>query len=170
MNTLMVMTTTLSRLASACAPALLLWALAAPASAQTVTYKCTEPSGTPLYTDTFRAGCKAIETSGAIPAPASVRSAPARAPVTAPADFPRVDVSQQRARDNDRREILNDELRSEEKRLMELKSEFNNGEPERNGNERNYAKYQARVIDLRTNIGRSEKNIEALKREIAAIK
>lgn len=165
----MVMITTLSRLACGCAPALLLWALAAPASAQTVTYKCTEPSGTPLYTDTFRAGCKAIETSGAIPAPTTVRSAPAR-PVTAPSDFPRVDLSQQRARDADRREILNDELRSEEKKLMELKSEFNNGEPERNGNERNYAKYQARVVDLRSNISRSEKNIEALKREIAAIK
>ena len=162
----MVMTTTLHR---ARAPALLLWALAGLAQAQTVTYKCTEPSGTPLYTDSYRAGCKAIETSGAIPAPATVRTAPAR-PVTAPADFPRVDAYQQKTRDNDRREILNEELRSEEKKLMELKRDFNNGEPERNGDERNYAKYQARVVDMRANISRSEKNIDALKREIGAIK
>lgn len=173
MKSLMVMITTLIRattpLIRACAPALLLCTLCMGAHAQKIAYKCVEPGGTPLYTDTFQPGCKVIEGSGAIPAPTTVRGAPAR-PVTAPADFPRVDAFQQRARDNDRRDILTDELRSEEKKLADMKTEFNNGEPERNGNERNYAKYQARVADLRANISRSEKNIEALKREIAAIK
>jgi predicted nucleic acid-binding Zn-ribbon protein len=82
----------------------------------------------------------------------------------------RLPASQQRARDDDRREILNDELRSEERKLAELRRDFNNGEPERQGNEKNYAKYQERVLQMRDNIGRAEKNVDALKREIANIR
>jgi len=40
---------------------------------------------------------------------------------------------------------LLDEVRTEEGKLAELKKEFQNGEPERQGGERNYAKYQERV-------------------------
>jgi hypothetical protein len=61
-------------------------------------------------------------------------------------------------------------LRSEEKKLAELRGEYKNGEPDRLGNERNYAKYQERVAQLKDNIGRAEKNVDALKREIANIK
>jgi transposase len=124
-------------------------------------------------TDSYRAGCKTLNLPGSIPAPQSsprkATSAP-RAPVTTPTDFPKVDNAQQKARDNDRREILNEELRMEEKKLAEARKEFNNGEPERQGNERNYAKYQERVEMMRDSISRIEKNIEALKREIANIK
>jgi hypothetical protein len=49
-------------------------------------------------------------------------------------------------------------------KLAELRREFNNGEPERRGDERNYAKYQERVAALRDSISRSEKNVDALKR------
>ena len=48
----------------------------------------------------------------------------------------RVDPAEQRARDSDARRILQDELQREEDRLAELKKEYNNGEPERQGNER----------------------------------
>ena len=41
---------------------------------------------------------------------------------------------------------------------------------ERQGNERNYAKYQERVAQMKDDLGRAEKNVEALKREIANIK
>ena len=54
--------------------------------------------------------------------------------------------------------------------LAELRREFNGGEPERQGNEKNYAKYQARVAEMRDNIFRGEKNVEALKREIGNIR
>ena len=80
-----------------------------------------------------------------------------------------MNTSQQRARDDDRREILNDELRSEEKKLADLRRDFNGGEPERQGGEQNYAKYQERVAQMKDNIGRAEKNIDALRREIANI-
>lgn len=152
----------------------LLSALGVPAQAQI--YKCVDPNGTTLYTDQNARGCKALDLPSTIPAPAQHRAgAPSGAArpgsqASAPADFPKVNGAQQKARDDDRREILNDELRSEEKKLAELRREFNGGEPERQGNERNYAKYQERVVHMKDNIGRAEKNIDALRREIANIK
>ncbi len=139
-------------------------------------YLCVDANGRRELTDTNRRGCKEINVPGAIAAPpahhggipAHAASAP-QASVT-PADFPKVDSAQQKARDNDRRDILNDELQREQRRLGDLRHEFNNGEPERQGNERNYAKYQERVAQMRDNISRTEKNIEALRREIASIK
>lgn len=138
-----------------------------------------------LYTDTNGGNCKVVDSivSGAISTPAPTR-APApnpavtmrqgagRPPAAAasPANFPRVDNATQRARDDDRRAILDEELRAEEKKLADLKRDFNNGEPERQGNERNYAKYQERVAQMREDIGRAEKNIEAIRREIANIR
>jgi hypothetical protein len=61
-------------------------------------------------------------------------------------------------------------MKIEEDKLAALKKEFNNGEPERRGDERNYAKYQERVASMQEDIGRSEKNIEALKRELGNLK
>ena len=149
------------------------------AQAQGTVYKCVDEQGRVEFTDTSRKGCKALDLPGYSPPPAPRASAPIPAvrpmsPVPAaavtPASFPRVDTAQQRARDDDRREILNDELRIEQKKLADLRRDFNNGEPERQGNERNYAKYQARVASMRDEIGRTERNIEALQREISNIR
>jgi hypothetical protein len=87
-----------------------------------------------------------------------------------PDGFPRVEPAAQRTRDNDRRRIIEDELRKEEARLGDLRKEFNNGEPERRGDERNYQKYLDRVARLKDDIGRGEQNIASLKRELAAIR
>ena len=46
----------------------------------------------------------------------------------------------------------------------------NNGEPERRGDERNFAKYQERTAAMKEDLDRAEKNIEALKREIGNLK
>jgi hypothetical protein len=149
----------------------------APAQAQTTVFKCVDERGRIEFTDTAKRGCKPLDLPSTIPAPPQQRSAPparaASAPAAgsaAPASFPRVSSSEQRARDDDRRDILNEELRAEEKKLGDLRRDFNNGEPERQGNEKNYAKYQARVAQMRDDITRSERNIEALKREIASIR
>lgn len=155
--------------------ALLCGALAqAPAQAQNGIYLCVDANGGRILTDSYKPGCKTLDLPGAIAAPQAPRKAGAArapsAPVSTPTDFPKVDNAQQKARDNDRREILNEELRIEERKLAEQRKEFNGGEPERQGNERNYAKYQERVELMRDSIGRTEKNIEALKREIANIK
>ncbi|MEX5746308.1 DUF4124 domain-containing protein [Massilia sp. X63] len=154
-------------------------ALHSGAQAQGTVYKCVDEQGRVEFTDTARRGCKALDLPGYAP-PAPPRASapipavrplnPGPAPAVSPASFPRVDTAQQRARDDDRREILNDELRIEQKKLADLRRDFNNGEPERQGNERNYAKYQERVASMRDEIGRTERNIEALQREIGNIR
>ena len=149
------------------------------ARADSVIYKCVDKNGRVEFTDINKPGCKALDLPGYVSAPAPApRPAPAvtmrqgagRPAAANPAGFPRVDSATQRARDDDRRAILEDELRSEERKLADLKRDFNNGEPERQGNEKNYAKYQERVAQMRDDIGRSEKNIEALRREISNIR
>ena len=109
-------------------------------------------------------GCKTIEG-----APISViQGTRPRAPVpgSSPAGS-KVDPADQRARDSDARRILESELKREEDRLASLKAEYNNGEPERQGNEKNYQKYLDRVADMKSAIARKEGDIAALKREIA---
>jgi len=159
--------------------------LAACAQAHGQLYVCSDAQGHKTYTDKREnAACKVLDLPGAmIEAPR--RSAPIAAPAARPAvsaganapanpaaagAFPRVDGAEQRARDLDRRQILQDELRSEEQKLATLRQQFNQGQPERQGNERNYALYQERVVQLKDNIGRTQQNVEALKREIANIR
>lgn len=150
--------------------------MAGGAFAQSPIYLCVDAQGRKELTDVNKRGCKALDLPGAIPAPprassnAAARPRTPAVPATTPADFPRVDSSTQRARDDDRRGILAEELRLEQQKLSELKAEYKNGEPDRLGSERNYAKYQERVANLRDAIARSERNIEALNREIANIR
>ena len=115
-------------------------------------------------------GCKKVELPGITTVPASKKTAVASKNASTPADFPKIDGSTQKSRDNDRKQILQDELRAEEKKLAELKKEFNNGEPERHGNEKNAVKYQERIEQMKEDIARTEKNLEALKRETANLK
>ena len=140
--------------------------LASQAFAQGV-YVCTQANGVREYRNTGDTrGCRKLDTESlsSIPAPSSVTQA------KADPSFPRVDSQIQKRRDLDRLQILNDEIRTEENKLAELKKEYQNGEPERLGSERNYAKYQERVAAMKDDIARTEKNIEALRREIGQLK
>lgn len=162
--------------------ALMAGLLGAAAQAHGQLYVCADGQGHKTYTDK-RAGshCQLLDLPGAMTEPprktaplagASARPAAQAAVTPAPAAgaFPKVDGAEQRARDLDRRQILHDELRSEEQKLAAQRLELNEGQPERQGNERNYAKYQERVAQLKDNIGRTQQNVEALKREIANIR
>ena len=156
--------------------------LGAAAQAHGQLYVCADAQGHKTYTDKRAgAGCKLLDLPGAMTEPprktAPLAGAPARpalqaagTPAPAAGAFPRVDGAEQRARDLDRRQILQDELRSEEQKLAAQRMEFNGGQPERQGNERNYAKYQERVAQLKDNISRTQQNVDALKREIANIR
>lgn len=78
----------------------------------------------------------------------------------------RVDPVAQRARDSDARRILEGELKGEEEKLAAMQKEFNNGQPERQGDEKNFQKYLDRVNELRAGIARKQTDIAALQREI----
>jgi hypothetical protein len=159
--------------------ALLFMVTCGTAQAQTDVFVCMNANGSREYKNTGETkGCKRVDMPGLsmIPspykkaaAPASV-SASAKTSAASPADFPKIDSSTQKARDNDRVQILSEELRNEEKKFAVLKQEYNNGEPERRGDERNYAKYQDRVVSMKDELARTEKNVEALKREIGNLK
>ena len=151
--------------------------LAGTAHAQNEVYLCVDEHGKREYKNTgITKGCKKVDLPGItmIPAPASVKKGGTQTasakPASSPSDFPKVDSGTQKARDTDRRQILLDEMKSEEQKLANLRKEYNNGEPERRGDERNFAKYQERVALMKEDIERTEKNIEALKREIGNLK
>ena len=154
---------------------------AALAQAGTV-YRC--PGPPVLYTDAITAdearerGCRTIEG-----APITIIQAPKPRPAAAsgignggsagaaaskPGDG-RIDPAAQRQRDSDARRILESELRREEDRLASLKREFNNGEPERRGDERNFQNYLDRVAQMRAGVARAEADLAAIKRELAKL-
>ena len=101
-------------------------------------------------------------------APAAGPAAGTGASAARPADA-RVDPNDQKARDRERRPILEDELRRAEQSLAELLREYNKGEPERRGDERNYQKYIDRVADMKASIARKESDVAALKRELSKL-
>ena len=138
----------------------------APVMANGGVFKCVDRDGNITYGNTGDVkGCKRMETDvvNTVPFPRAPATA-ARAPAA------KSDGGAQRGRDTDRRKILQEELAAEEKKLVELKKEYNAGEPERQGGERNYAKYQERTEKLKADMTRSESNVESLRRELTTIK
>ncbi len=139
-------------------------------------YRC--PGPPVLYTDAISAqeakekGCRTIEgapvTVVQVPRPRPAAPAGTASPAARTPDQ-KVDPAAQRARDTDARRILAEELQREEDKLAALRAEFNNGEPERRGDERNFARYQERVSEMRAAIQRKEADVAALKRELAKL-
>jgi hypothetical protein len=174
------------RLRSFAACAVVLTAVPLPAAAQI--WRCEGANGVVEYSNnpgtTRDRNCRTVDlpqiTTVPAPKPPPPAPAPARgaaapsgqgpAAAASPSSFPRVDTSAQRTRDQDRRRILEDEQRKEESRLAELRTEFNGGEPERRGDERNFARYQERVQRLRDDIARSEGAVASLRREMSALR
>ena len=153
------------------------------ALAQSVVYRC--PGPPVLYTDALSAkeaqekGCRPIEGAPitilqpARPRPAapgaSTTSASAPRSAEGARGEARVDPAQQRSRDDERRRVLEAELREAEARLSALQRDYAGGNPERRGDERNYQKYLDRVAELKAAITRQENDIQALKREISKL-
>ena len=142
-------------------------------------YRC--PGPPVLYTDAISAeearnrSCRTIEGApvtviqGPRPRPAGASAGPAQAGSAVRPGDGRIEPASQRQRDLDARQILESELRREEDKLAALRREFNNGEPERQGNERNYQQYLDRVAQMRAGIQRGESDIAALRRELAKL-
>jgi hypothetical protein len=154
---------------------LLLFLFTSYAHAEGDVFLCVDEHGKKEYKNTGATkGCKKVELPGinivAVPVlPPSQKKAGANA-AASPPNFPKVDDNTQKARDADRKQILLDELKAEEQKLLNLKKEYNNGEPERHGDEKNFSKYQERTTMMKEEISRTEKNVEALKREVGNLK
>ena len=137
----------------------------------TVTYRCpnNDYKNTISAKEAEKLGCKKLEGAPVTviqmtkPRPQGSGATPAAATGSGPN---RVDPAAQRSRDSDARRILENELKTEEDNLAALKKEFNNGQPERLGNEQNYQKYVDRVAQLSAAITRKEADIAAIRREL----
>lgn len=147
------------------------------AAAASQVYRC--PGPPVLYTDAISPqeakdkGCRTIEGTPITviqaprPRPAATTTAGASTPPR-PGDT-KVDPSAQRQRDGEARRILMDELKREEDKLAAMVKDYNNGEPERRGDERNAQRYLDRVAEMKAAITRKEADISALKREISKL-
>lgn len=156
-------------------PLLLLscFAFMSAAYAQEVVYLCTGKDGAREYKNTGDTrGCQKIEMEGitVVPAPRrAVQTAEAK-PTVMPASFPRVDSNRQKLMDEERRQILQAEMKTEEQKLTQLQKEYNGGAPARQASDQNDVVYRERVALLKEDMHRAEKNIEALKRELGNLR
>jgi len=88
-----------------------------------------------------------------------------------PSSFPRVDADTQRGRDDVRRRVLTDELTTEEKLLAESRAAYGDGAPPPLPEEQtNAQRYADRLAKLRQAVNLHEKNVEALRKELAALR
>jgi hypothetical protein len=101
----------------------------------------------------------------------TVRRPAASSGTPSPPGFPRVNTETQRGRDDVRRKVLGEELATEEKLLVEARTAYADGAPVPLPEEKADAeKYRTRIGKLRQAVNVHEKNVEALKKEIATIK
>jgi hypothetical protein len=126
-------------------------------------YRCATQSGAFSYFNVPDANGKPA--AGSSPASSSTPKAPT------PASFPRVDPETQKGRDGVRRKVLAEELAAEEKLLIESRTAYADGAPPALPEEKADAeKYRARISRLKQSVTVHEKNVEALKKELAAVK
>jgi hypothetical protein len=118
-----------------------------------------------------RAGCKRIDGGSVTIVRGSMPPAPAasgRGSASQASAPQRVDTPEQRARDADAKTILESELRKAEAHQAELLKDYNNGQPDKQGDEaRNYQKYLDRVAGMKAAIDRNQADIDGIKRELA---
>lgn len=132
-----------------------------------------------LYTDALSPkeaaakGCKTLDGApitviqSATPRAASNANRSAGSSAASGSPENKVASEEQKARDTDARRILEAELRKEEAALEALKKDYNNGQPERRGDERNYQKYLDRVNEMKASLTRKEADVASLRRELS---
>ena len=127
------------------------------------TYRCATQSGVFSYFN--------VPDGNGKPAAGSSSSSASTPKAPTPASFPRVDPETQKGRDGVRRKVLAEELASEEKLLTESRTAYADGAPPALPEEKADAeKYRARLARLKQSVAVHEKNVEALKKELAAVK
>lgn len=139
-------------------------------------YKCADDAGHITFSNVQTKGCKRLNLGGDGPASVATPKTPRAATNPSPANFPRVDGDTQRARDNDRRAILEQELAAEQKNLEAARKDLAEQEStvlpgERNaGGGINGTKVADRVQSFKDKVQLHERNIEAIRKEIANLR
>jgi multidrug resistance efflux pump len=87
-----------------------------------------------------------------------------------PGNFPKVDAETQKSRDNVRRQILENEMAQEMTQLDDAKKALAEAEATRLGSERNYQRYLDRIQPLKEAVAEHQKNVDALKEELAGLR
>lgn len=132
-----------------------------PTVAANTLYKCTDDSGIVLYTNqkTPKKNCTVLSQQ-LPPPPANGALKPRLASTPTPGDFPRVSGNEQKARDGDRRAILDKELANELQSTEQAKRALldSAGQP------------PDKLQSLRDTLALHERNVESLKKEIGNLR
>jgi len=129
-------------------------------------YKCTDESGVVLYTNqkTTKKNCTVLSYQAPPPAPTPAApnsgGKPRASATPTPGDFPRVSGNEQKARDGDRRAILDKELANEQQNLENAKKALFDA-----GNQP-----ADKLRPLRDTVALHERNIESLKKELGNLR
>jgi uncharacterized protein DUF4124 len=133
-------------------------------------FKCKGADGHWTYTNDRREAekqkCEVVTRQvNVAPAPPPP-SRPAATRIPRPGDFPKESASDRASARERQREILEQELASEQTALAKAKQELAAQEAVRSGDERNYARVEERLRPYKDTVETHEKNIEALRREL----
>ena len=136
--------------------------------AQTVTeiWRCIDADGRRHYTNSKKetSGMKCELVTSQINVAPPLTKPPPRA---SSSNFPRETAREGASARERQREILQKELASEEAALARARQALAEQEGQRSGEERNYARVLERLQPLKDSVENHEKNIAALKRELA---
>jgi chromosome segregation ATPase len=129
-------------------------------------FKCRSESGQVTYTNDRRQAerqkCELVTSQINVAPPFSKPQA-----ARTPSGFPRETARDSANARERQREILQKELASEEQALTKARQALAEQEAVRSGDERNYARVQERLQPFKDSVETHQKNIEALKRELA---
>jgi hypothetical protein len=126
-------------------------------------WNCKDKEGRTTLTnqkaDTVGKECRVVQQERVTVVPASKAKSPA--------NFPRESTSDRLAAKGKQRETLENELAQEESMLADAKKKLAEQEAIRTGDEKNYSRVLERLKPYQNTVEVHQKNVEALKREIA---
>jgi hypothetical protein len=141
-------------------------------------YKTVDVDGRVTYSNVKIKGAQKLNLEPADTSFGTDRTAPAKraSKSETPGNFPKVDASTQKQRDNSRKEVLKSELASEKTALEAAKQAYAEGEsnPETykaaNGKTfRNVPKYDEKMKKLQEDIDVHQRNIDLLEKELSSV-
>lgn len=126
-------------------------------------FSCTDASGGKVYsTSRDFANCRPVNKTVDNTVSGSVGSKPKASSNPTPADFPRVQEGTQKARDTDRRHILEQELAGEQRNLEQARREL--------AQQVGLKLPLERLTPYRDRVAQHERNISALQKELSSLR